>query len=231
MDGVTVLVSSYDGASALWRGWCHFWHKFWPDCPWPVRFVTNHLDAPCGEAIKCGPERNWTAMMRKALAAVDTPSLLFTLDDYWLASMVNGQAIADFAKILVDFNVGHIRLQRSDPNTQQGIGPFEPDPRLFVFWEQAVYRASLQAALWNRAAFQRLLVDGESPWEFETNASFRSKGWMRALCVNLETTPNEWNGHAFFPYHNIVSMGQWCGVSVADPRMEGMVGDFIARYG
>lgn len=230
MDDVTVLVVGFDQWAVMWIGFCHFWHKYWPDCPWPLRFMSNGRTPPCGEAIDCGPDTNWTAMMTSALRQVQTKRLLLMLSDYWLADPVDAQTVFQFASYLEQYGAQHIRLQRSDPVAQQGIGPFEPDPRLFVFAPRASYRISLQAALWDTETLAKLLHGRENPWEFETNASYRSSRWVDALCVDLTRTPNQWNGCAYFSYHNIVSMGQWCGKLVND-ELEPDVRAFIERYG
>jgi hypothetical protein len=230
IDDVTVLVVGFDQWAVMWLGFCHFWHKFWPDCPWPLAFMSNTRTAPCGETLLCGTDTNWTTMMVHALRQVKTNRLLLMLADYWLAYPVDVGAVSQFAGYLDQYGAQHIRLQRSDPVAQQSIGPFEPDPRLFVFAPYASYRISLQAALWDKSTLVRLLRGRENPWEFETRASYRSANWVNALCVDLTTTPDQWNGCAYFAYHNIVSMGQWCGKPVND-ALEPDVRAFIERYG
>ena len=228
---LTVLVVGFDRWAVMWLGFCHFWHKFWPDCPWPLAFMSNGRTAPCGTTLDCGADDNWTAMMQSALRQVETPYLLLMLADYWLAAPTEAGAVLQFASYLEPpYDAHHIRLQRSDPATQQASGPFEPDPRLFVFAPHAVYRISLQAGLWNTHTLATLLHDRENPWEFETNASYRSRLAVNALCIDLTTTPDQWNGNAYLNYHNIVSQGQWCGKPV-DDALQPDVEAFIGRYG
>jgi len=230
MDDVTVLVVGFDDWACMWLGFCHFWHKFWPDCPWPLRFMANRRKPPCGEAIHCGLDTNWTAMMRNALHKVETKYTLLTLADYWLAYPVDAGTMGQFVGYMEQYGAQHIRLQRADPVAQQASGPFEPDPRLFVFAPHASYRVSLQAGLWNTHTLAGLLYGREGPWAFETNASVRSSRYVNALCVDMTTTPDQWNGCAYFAYHNIVSMGQWCGKPVND-ALTPDVWAFIERYG
>lgn len=230
MDDVTVLVVGFDDWAVMWLGFCHFWHKYWPGCPWPLKFMANRRKAPCGETLHCGLDTNWTAMMRNALYRVDTKYLLLMLADYWLAHPVDAETMYQFAGYMTQYGAQHIRLQRADPVAQQAVGSFEPDPRLFVFAHHASYRISLQAALWNAHTLAGLLHGREDPWAFETNASVRSSGWVNALCVDLTTTPDQWNGCAYFAYHNIVSMGRWCGKPVNEMLKPDVLA-FIERYG
>jgi len=231
MIDATVLVVGFDQWAVMWLGFCHFWHKYWPDCPWPLAFMSNTRTAPCGETLLCGADTNWTAMMRSALRQVKTEHLLLMLSDYWLVTPVDAGAVFQFASYLEPpYNAHHIRLQRSDPVAQQSAGPFGPDPRLFVFAPHAVYRISLQAALWDTSTLTALLDGRENPWEFETRASYRSRSTVNALCIDLTTTPDQWNGCAYFAYHNIVSQGQWCGKPIND-ALQPDVEAFIERYG
>ena len=227
---MTVLVVGFDQWAVMWLGFCHFWHKFWPDCPWPLAFMSNTRVAPCGQTLLCGTDANWTAMMQNALQQIETKHLLLMLADYWLAAPVEAETIYEFASYLERYGAHHIRLQRSDPAAQQSSGPFAPDPRLFVFASHAPYRVSLQAGLWDTGVLRALLRGREDPWQFETNASYRSRDTANALCVDMNTTPDQWNGNAYLPYHNIVSMGQWCGKPIND-ALQPDVEAFIERYG
>lgn len=230
MIDVSVLVVGFDDWAVMWTGFCHFWQKYWPDCPWPLLFMANGRVAPCGETLHCGTDTNWTTMMRSALQQIRTPYLLLMLADYWLSYPVEGGAIVQFVGHMERYDTHHIRLQRSDADTQHAIGTFEPDPRLFVFGSDAPYCVSLQAGLWNRRTLATLLHRREDPWEFETRASRRAGPWLKALCIDRSTTPDQWNGNAYFCYHNMVSMGQWNGKPI-DDRLEPDVRDFIERYG
>ena len=227
MEEVTVLVCGFDKERVLYKGFDYFWKKYWPDCPWPVRYMVNRI--PFGHSIACGDDPNWILMMRGALNQIETQTILFMLADYWLAQPVNTETINQFASYLPLYDIAHIRLQRSDPVTQQAISSFEPDPRLFVFGKNASYRISLQASLWQRDVFKSLLKYATSPWDFETNSSVFAN-WLKCLCIDSSTTPNQWNHHAFLCYHNMVSMGQWRGRPVDDSR-EPEIDLFIAENG
>ena len=229
MEAVTVLVCGFDKERVLYKGFHHFFNKYWPDCPWPVKYMVNEHALPFGDSLFCGIDSNWITMMRAALNQIETQTFLFMLADYWLAQPANTEAINQFASYLPKYDVSHIRLQRSDPATQGGIGSFEPDPRLFVFGEDAPYRISLQASLWQRDVFRNLLRNASSPWDFETNNSVYAD-YLRCLCIDATTTEAEWNHDAFLCYHNIVSVGRWKDRPIDDSR-EPDVDRFIAENG
>ena len=46
---------------------CHGLEKYWPDCPYPVVFITNYLEPPVGIAVKVGDENNFYRKLNTAL--------------------------------------------------------------------------------------------------------------------------------------------------------------------
>lgn len=187
MNDVAVVVSSFDGFAATWEPFCHGFRKYWPDCPWPLKFITNQLDSPCGETIKTGEGRNWMAMTRKALILINKFIVLWLHDDIWLIDRPDTEAILDFANIIRLGKADYIRLGPCRLDYDVGIEnmlTFESDPRLFIVPADYEYRVSLQAALWRVSVFQDLLRDGESCWAFEVNGSKRARSNnQRFLCA------------------------------------------------
>jgi len=174
---VAVVVSSFDGFAATWKPFCHEFNKYWPDCPWPLKFITNELDAPCGETVKTGNDRNWTAMTRSALELIGVPIILWWHDDNWLVGPPNTQAILDFADIIRRGEADYVRLGPCRLDLETGIEnlPTFSDSRLFVIPANYEYRVSLQASLIRTVTFLALLRDGESCWAFEVNGSIRAR--------------------------------------------------------
>lgn len=206
---VTVLVSSWDGWDVLWRPFAFAWAKHWPDCPWPTLFITNVKEAPLG-TIATGKDTNWTHMMRTALGAVTSPTILVIHDDCWLTYPVDTQTAVDFAGIVDRKEAEHVRFWRSTQGAQGGMGSYDLDPRLYVVDPAFPYYLNLQAALWNREALVALLYDDETCWQFETTGSGRGrKMGLRALCVDEATTPDQYDGMAYMCYINAVAQGRW----------------------
>ena len=201
MSDVTILVSTFDGHQAAWKPFWHGFKKYWPDCPWPIRFITNELDAPCGNPIKVGPDRNWTAMHRAALAEPHTRVFFLLLEDYWLTHPVNTQALVEFADIVLYGEADRILLCKG---THTSYGPYEPDRRLNIYADKSIYRTALQAGLWNVGTFLNLLRDGETPWHFETKGSIRSQGWSAPFLNEVE--------HNYIRYifpNGAIKRGKW----------------------
>lgn len=174
-DAVTIVISTWDGYACAWPPLCHGFEKYWPDCPWPIKFITNFLDPPCGEGLKLGEDTcDWSGTMRTVLDIVETPILLFMSEDAWLSGRVDSDAILDFAKFVLDEEVNYIRLSRARPSRVRHS--FESDERLVVLVDGTQQCTSLQPALWRTSVFQSLLAEDETPWQFEGMAPHRSRG-------------------------------------------------------
>lgn len=170
---VTLLVSTHDRYRAAWKPFCHGLHKYWPDCPWPVRFMTNHRDPPCGKALKTGTDDNWTTMHRKALTQIQTKMFFFLHEDYWLTHPVDTKSLLEFAEIIEQGDADRIMLCQG---RHTGKGTFLLDDRLNVYADKSIVRNANQAGLWRTSTFLSLLKTGESAWDFELDGNIRSYG-------------------------------------------------------
>ncbi len=181
MAQVTILVYAWDTYRVAWDVFCYGLNKYWSDCPYPLLFLTNHLDAPCGTTVKVGDVNDFVTKMTLGLEQVTTPYILFMHDDYWLKTPVSTRAIADFVDILERDQADYIRL-RPKPKPDR---PYPEDRRLGIINEDAAYRVSFMASLWRVSVLRDLLKPGESIWEMEKSGSKRSaKYGDRFLCVN-----------------------------------------------
>jgi len=169
---VTVLVSSCDRYSEVWVPFCHGMSRYWPDCPWPLQFVTNSLDAPCGKTIKVGQDEGWTKTIRKGLEKTESPIILFLLEDYWLVGPVDTAALIEFASIIQRGGADYILLNVGSTASK---GIFTGDDRLYVFADDSRYRTALQASFWHVETLVSLLRNGENCWQFENAGSKRSE--------------------------------------------------------
>lgn len=210
MPDVTIVVGTLDLYSVVWQGLCHGLAKYWPDCPWPIIFITNNLDAPYGKTIKVGGDNaDWTGRMRKGLGQIKTPVILWLTSDNWLTARPNIKALTEFAHYILSEKAAHIWLY---PGQDYDIvrKPFASDPRLAGIARNSPCRCSLKPSLWRRETFLSLLKDGEWPWEFEPNASERSQELdARFLIVK------EWG---YFPF---VMTGDPSGNWIKPPVMGG----------
>ena len=182
MTNVAILVNSFDGYAAAWPAMAHGLEKYWEKRPWPLFWMSNHLDPPIGYSLKCGDNTNWSDMMIVALGKLREYgylNLMFLHEDYWLVEEPDTLAIEQFARYLA--SVAHIQICPSwDVMRSQGE---YWDSRLMLVANNSDYRASNQASLWRISAYQALLRPGESAWDFEVDGSKRCDNTYGCLCV------------------------------------------------
>jgi hypothetical protein len=175
MNDVVVAVGTIDAYKAAWPVFCHSLDRYWPDCPWPVVFMTNNREGPCGRTVKTGGDHaRWSERTRRGLEQIKARVVLWMTEDNWLTATVDTAALMDFAGHVLAGDLHHARLY---PGWDHDVdeGPFPEDSRLLVFARESPYRCSLKPSLWRRKIFFRLLRDGEAPWAFERDASRRSR--------------------------------------------------------
>lgn len=178
MKKVTILVNSCDLYEDAWEPGLKLFKIQWPDCPYD--FVLNtETKKYSGEidnvkTVCYGKKGTWTERFRYVLEQIDSPYVLFTLEDYFLLDKVN-EAVFEKAVSVMDTNpnVGMICLsqtQRTDIKTEQ----YEDDN----FYSRIINEKCLiwcRICLYRRDYLLKLLRDHENIWEFEQYASYRAK--------------------------------------------------------
>lgn len=160
---------------------CHGLAKYWPDCPYPLYFITNQKTPPCGQTIAVGADRGWSGNLLIALRQIETPLVLYAQEDYWITRAVDQSMIADYVSLLEQGRADYIRLYPA-PGPDY---PFPLDNRLGIWAQHAPYRTSNQMSLWRRSVLQDLLRADETGWNFEVWGSLRSRKYAeRFLCVS-----------------------------------------------
>jgi len=160
---VTILVYAWDPYEPAWPVFCHGLNKYWPDCPYPLVFITNELEPPCGMAIKVGCVNNFYQKINIALERVETPFILFMHEDYWIKSSVCTENIIDYVMLLTQGIAEYIRLIPVPPPDRD----FPHDNRLGIINTTSEYRISFMASLWRVSTLQSLLDPTLTLWEHE----------------------------------------------------------------
>lgn len=223
---MNVIVSTCDRYSAAWEPFCHGFRKYWPDCPWPLMFITNRLDSPGDKTIKVGTDIGWAETLRKGLRMSGSKHVLLMMEDHWLTYPVDSDVLMDFAEHVRRGYADHIRLYDSG---QPREGDFHRDPRLFVFSKSARYRACLQSAFWDVEALFRLIRPGETAWQFEMRSAKRTRGSPKYLCAKY----NRYFPYAIGPrwHQGIVVKGRWTRGAREYAEREGLEIDFSRHPG
>ncbi len=170
---LAVVVPSCDAYADIWPSFFETFFTRWPDCPFALYLVSNHsaFRDPRVTPLMVGADLGWSANLRNALRAVPEERVLLAIDDLYPTAQVDTDSVVSLIEEVGDFD--YLRLN-----------PY-PGPRR-VLSERVglvpagdIYRTSTVFSVWRRRVLRDLLVEHESPWEFELNGSERSDRFDR----------------------------------------------------
>ena len=194
----TLLVASCDSYADLWKPYFALLRRHWPDCPFPVALITEERDPALDgvRALCLGTGRDWSSLLLGALDAIGTPYVLLTLEDFFLRSGVDTSRVTRLFDQVQQLNLKMLRLVPRPGPTD----PFIQGREYGAIGPDASYRVSTQAAFWQVATLRRLIVEGETAWEFEVNASRRSVDERDFVAV--------WRPALTYRHH-VIERGKW----------------------
>lgn len=167
-----VVVLTSDGYDDAWPPFLTLFFKYWPDCPFPVYFISNTKicsDHRVQTILGGDYGRDWATPLKKALEQVPQKYIIYLQEDYLLNARVDTARVLELLASVKKHQAGCLRLYPSPLPDKDFI-----NSDLGEISKTAPYSVSLQAAIWDRKIFNSLLIDGESPWETEMKGSLRA---------------------------------------------------------
>ncbi len=189
----SILVVSCDKHCDLWTPFFTLFRRYWADCEMPVYLGTNRARSDQAITLNAGNDEAWSRRLRFFLQNIETDYVLLLLEDFFLDQPVSNALVNAQLARLHGLNGICIRLFPNPPADyfHNGVG---------VLHARAAFRVSLQAAIWNRSRLLEILVDEESPWDFELGGSKRSQAWASGFyCVE----------EPVIHYQHVVERGEW----------------------
>lgn len=233
MPNTNIVIGGYDKYSVLWQPLVHGIDKYWKN-HWKIKFITNFADAPIGDSIKTGEDKGWGEQIRNGFKQINADIILWMMDDFWITGPVNNVYLNTLSSYMSRFDIDHIRLlppaypDKGVVPERECKRPSDIDPRLWIFKDDAEFRASATFGLWKREVFLDYLDGVKTPWMFEQVAGLESRGNDRYLCnIDPYILPTSWYCN---PYPNgknsIMSRGKWDTPAYEYARYEGLSIDF-----
>jgi hypothetical protein len=215
-----VLVVSCDRYRDLWTPFFTLFFRYWPDCPYEVYLSANEAsyDDPRVTPVLVGPDRSWSTNLVECLARLKADYLIIFQEDFLLTRQVGTDRIARLVSFMKGRDAGCLRLMPSPPperivDADLGIGEIS---------RGALYRVSLQTAIWRKDILYALLKEGESPWDLEMAGSARSNLIDAPFLSISGTDRSNWPLDYF---STGVVQGKWVREAVAICRREGITID------
>jgi hypothetical protein len=170
-DDITVLILSCDRYRDTWEPVAFSYEQNWPDCPYPIRLLTNHqrFDHPRIASIAVGDDLDWSSNLLQMLEHVESERVMLWLDDVFIGQRVDNSAVRKIAIWAAEHDAAFVRLRpvpAPDSWGPDGVGELHRD---------ASYRVSVFATLWKVSTLRAILRAGENPWQFEVDGTERSR--------------------------------------------------------
>lgn len=197
-----IVILSCDKYSDLWPGFFHQLKKTL-DTPIKKYLVTNHLGYEDSytdnlQIIRNGDDQDWSSNILAALNKISEQKIFIILEDIFISSKVKMQDFERLVQFSVEDDVQHIKYM-GYPNAQISF-----DEYLSKYEAGMPYLVSV-CGIWDRGYLKSLILEGENPWEFEVNASYRAKySAKRFYGCNKP----------LFEYKNMVEKGGWIPASI-----------------
>lgn len=227
-NNICVLIMSCDSYEDLWVPFFHFFDKYWPDCPYPIFLATNtklfiHNNV---QVIHSNHFGTWSEETAIILNKLSFKNILYLQDDYFLLKKVDNLVIESLLTIFSNNNVNYLRLFPS-PGPNKNFKTYE---NIGIINENALYRTSLQCAIWNKNTFLQLLISSENQWLFELNSVSRSN---KLLFLSVkQQNKGRFKDHVYpitYYYLTAVLRGKWRWGTVKICKQEKVKLDFTLR--
>lgn len=197
LKDVTILTSSYDGYSELWKPHYELLFKNWPSLKEknnfiPVMLITNNLiyDDPRVMSLKIGEDSTWSNNLLKSLESVKTKYVFLLFDDYIINSTINESRFIELLTLLEKTNGAYVEAIIDNGQFLYGHEKhkdFVPGIKDVIYRSRdSECRNSLQASIWNTKELKKLIDINESAWDFEVKGSKRTNNNQKPFYLVMD---------------------------------------------
>lgn len=110
---LTIIILTCDAYKEIWDPAFFYFRKSWPDCPYPVYFVSDKKTTyqQKGVTVFTFVGKEFGGRVFEALQKVQTPYVLFLQEEYWLRKPINNLKINSLLENMETANIQYLRLQ------------------------------------------------------------------------------------------------------------------------
>lgn len=196
MNQIPLVVLSCDKYADLWEGFFYQWKKC-VDIPFVAYLITNRMNFDSQsdlriQVINTGDDPDWSTSLSFGLKQIQEDKIFLILEDLFISETVDAQAFLDMLEFCQRHDAQHIKYF-ANPLGEIKVGRFLKYPKGMPYLVSA-------CGLWDRKYLLSLLIPGESPWDFEVNASYRARYSADRFYSPLKP---------LIKYKNMVEKGAW----------------------
>lgn len=190
-----ILLLSCDKYADLWPVTLGQFRKHFHNNIYPVYFGSNKI-APADPdviSVLSGPDRDWSSSYAHILEKIPYRKIFVLLEDLVIDSPINSTEFDECIRFMLARDAMHIKYWSAPKPGRATDHDF--------FWEYsrgAPYRATV-CGFWDREYLLRLLLPGESPWNFEIMGSYRTS-YSDGFYATVKP---------LFEFVNIIEKGYW----------------------
>jgi len=174
----SILVNSTDRYSDCWTPFFILLNKYWKNSNTSIYLNCENksfnFDGINIKMIRNIDNYTWSQCLMNAIDNIDSRIVLYMQDDYFINSIVDQKSIDDFIKLMTDNpeikTIGLTKFGSPASNNE-----YVKDKRLMLVKQNAKYRISMQAALWDKECLKSYLKLDENGWMFEIFGSGRAR--------------------------------------------------------
>jgi len=224
IEKTCVLVVSCDRYRDMWSPFFTLFFRYWPDCPYDIYLCSNEIryEDKRVKTILTGEDTSWSSNLKRCLERIPSEYVILFQEDFLFTRTVHTEKVIKLSQVIRKHEAACLRLMPSPAPDKID----KEDPCLGEISKGALYRVSLQAAIWEKAELYDLLKDGESPWDFEHIGSGRSdlidKKFLSINNRNRDTWPFDY-------FSTAIVQGKWVREAVAICKREGIFIDTAHR--
>lgn len=178
---MVILIPSCDNYKDMWSLLDESYRRYWPDCPYRKYIITNsNVSVPNG-FIACNvwSDIDWSSNCKKALDMIDADYILMHIDDLLFVKKVSQAYIDSCLTEFFNISWNYLKLFYTWSSITNGIiGEI-------AFNEE--YRTSTVFSVWKKSVLSSLLINWESPWQFEVDGTERSRIYDRWFYTPLRS--------------------------------------------
>lgn len=168
---IAIVVLSYDGFHELWQPFFDCFFKCWPDCPYRIYLLNNHL--PFSDKrinnLLVGDDISWSDSLIKGLNLIEEKRVFFLYDDAFIYNIDLECLQKQFENCIAN---NYLSLMIRPSLFVSKLGNNIP-PALIP--QNALYRNALFCNLIERIHLLNVLQVNESAWDFELIGNLRSQ--------------------------------------------------------
>lgn len=195
-----ILVLSCDKYSDVWPSFFKCFRENFPVGNWPVYLGSNAKEChePGVVTVLSGSDPDWSTSYKRILEQIPQKKIFVILEDLFLSSKVNADEFTALLEFMFEKEANHIKYWANPlPDLPTD------NPLIGEYARGAPYRSTV-CGFWDRDCLLKLLLEGESPWNFEIMGSYRTS-YLNGFYATIVPLCN---------YKNMIEKGRWIPASV-----------------